>query len=277
VPSVIERGFIEVAGVKTYRLQAGRGEPVLLLHGLGASSYSWRSVIESLAESFSVTAVDFPGAGRSAQPRDFDYSLEGYSRWVLALQDALGIQAGNLIGNSMGGLVSLWTALKAPERVKTMALLGTPTYIDCKPRLLWPMRWPVIGRLYEWSIGPWAIPIIARSAFLDPSLITEELVAEYGLAIKTAQGRRAVAEFIRNAVPKDALEQLSRYGELRQPTLVVIGEQDTLVGWKNAERFSKEVPGARFHLLARCGHAPQEEVPGVVTGLLRDFLAPLSP
>jgi pimeloyl-ACP methyl ester carboxylesterase len=267
-----KRDYLTVDGIKLYRLSAGSGEPVFLLHGLGASSYSWRGVLPLLSRNYSLHAFDWPGFGRSDKPDDFDYSPAGLSRILLGTMDALGIKRARLVGNSMGGLVSLWTAMAEPERVEKLALLGTPFYPSDKPKLLWPMRWPVIGSLYEAMLGEWAVGFIAKGCFVDQSLITEELKQEYALALKEAGGRRAIAQFVRGAMPPDALERVKRYPSIKTPILVIHGEKDW-IDPASPKRFAAEVPAARLRMLAACGHAPQEEKPEAVSAELEGFLA----
>ncbi|MBI5210398.1 MAG: alpha/beta hydrolase [Elusimicrobia bacterium] len=264
--------FMEVAGVRTHVRSAGEGPPVILLHGLGASSYSWRYVLPALGERFKVFAPDWPGFGRSGQPWDFDYSVDGFVRWLLAFMDALGLGRAALVGNSMGGMLSLAAAMAHPGRVSGLALLGTPVYTRNKPHLLWPIRWPLIGGVYERCIGPWAVAFIGRTAFVDPSLITPELLEEYGMALRTAAGRRAIAQFLRNAIPPDAEDRIRRYPQVETPTLVIVGKHDPVVDVASAERFAKTLRNGRLLVLPDCAHAPQEEKPLEVNLALLGFL-----
>ena len=264
-----------VAGVRAHLLAAGTATdkaPVILIHGLGASSYSFRHLIPELARDRQVFAPDLPGFGRSDAPADFDYSFMGFARWLESLLLALGHERADFVGNSMGGVTSLRMAMELPARVRRLVLLGTPVYPNNRPMLLWPMRWPVIGALYERALGPWAVRFIARTAFHDPSFVTDELVAEYSLSIGTPGGRRAVAEFLRRAIPPDAEELIARYPAFEHETMIVRGDYDRVVDLLSAERFSRAIKRGRFVAIPSCGHAPQEESPAVISGLLRDFL-----
>src|SRR5581483_9634200 len=164
---------------------------------------------------------------------------------------------------SMGGLVSLWTAMHYPERVGRLALIGTPVYPEDKPPILWPMRWPVIGSIYERMIGPWAVEPIARTVFVDKSLVDAPMLEEYGRAFRTRGGARAIATFFRR-VPDDAERYTSRYRTLPHPTLVIRGAADGVVHQASCERFVSEHPRAKLVALENLGHAPHEERPGVV-------------
>jgi pimeloyl-ACP methyl ester carboxylesterase len=265
--------MIKIAGVQTHVRREGRGEPVILLHGLGASSYSWRYVLSELSRRFEVFAPDLPGFGRSEKPLDFDYSFGGMHRWLIAFMDQLGIARARFVGNSMGGVISLWTAIETPQRIERMALLGTPAYPRNRPRLLGPLSWPIIGRLYEDALGDWTLRWIARRTFVNPAVITPELLSEYGEPLRTPGGRRALAEVIRRSFSKELLPRIARYGEIRVPTLVLIGDSDSLIQRPDAERFAGEIRGARFQYLDNCGHAPQEDTPERVNPILLDFLA----
>lgn len=264
---------LEVAGVKTHLIRAGKGEPVILLHGLGASSYSWRFAVPELARRFEVFAPDLPGFGRADKPWDFDYSIAGQHDWVVALMDRLGLGRARFAGNSMGGVITLWLAMDSGSRVERMALLGTPAFPENRPRMLWPLGWPVVGRLYEWALGETALRYIAKTTFVDQSKITEELIAEYLAPLKTAAGRRAVAQFVRRAIPPDFRERIASYAGLEHPALVLVGDSDRMVDRAGGERLARALPRARFEYVPRCGHAPQEDAPERVIPMLRDFFA----
>jgi pimeloyl-ACP methyl ester carboxylesterase len=262
-----------VAGVDTHWLEAGAGPAVLLLHGLGASSYSFRHVFTPLARRFRVIAPDWPGFGRSEAPLSHDYSLLGQARWLTAFLDQSGVDKARLAGNSMGGVISLVAAMDFPERVDRVCLLGAPTYPGNRPKLIWPIGWPVVGRLYEALLGPTAVRLIGRTAFKDPAVLTEEAVAEYSISLSSAAGRRATAEFVRRAVPPDAAARVARYPTIRQPILFICGDSDGVVPLESARRFAREAPRVTLLELEACGHAAQEEKPEIVSRALEEFFA----
>ena len=261
----------DVAGVKTYIRRAGAGKPLLLLHGLGASSYTWRGAFAHL-EGYDVVAPDFPGHGRSQPLDDFDYSISGLSTWVTALLDDLGWASAPLVGNSLGGIVSLWTAMEHPGRVSRLGLVGVPAYPENRPIAVWPLGWPVFGRVYESLLGATLLRAVAKTVYVDSATVTDELVAEYSLALETAGGRRAVAEVVRRAIPPDWRARVARYGEVKQPALVLVGERDRMVGRSGGERLARDLGSARLDIVAGVGHAPHEDDPGLVMPRLRAFL-----
>lgn len=262
-----------VAGVDTHWLEAGEGPALLLLHGLGASSYSFRHVFAPLSRRFRVIALDWPGFGRSEAPRAHDYSLLGQARWLTAFLDHSGVDKARLAGNSMGGVISLVAAMDFPARVDRVCLLGAPTYPGDRPKLIWPIGWPVIGRLYQELLGPTAVRLIGRTAFKDPAAFTEEAVAEYSISLASAEGRRATAEFVRRAVPPDAAARVARYPTISQPILYIRGDSDGVVPLEAARRFAREAPRVKLLEIEACGHAAHEERPEIVGPALEEFFA----
>jgi pimeloyl-ACP methyl ester carboxylesterase len=192
---------------------------------------------------------------------------------VVAFMDKLGLKKAHFAGNSMGGVITLWIAMDSGHRIDRMALLGTPAYPQDRPRILWPLSWPVVGRFYEWLLGETSLRFIVKSIFVDKSKITEEMIAEYVEPLKTAAGRRAVAQFVRTAIPPDFNERIASYGTLQQPALVLVGDSDGTVDRAGGERLFRALPRARFEWVERCGHAPQEDAPERVFAIIRDFFA----
>src|SRR5438105_4997121 len=122
---MIEAKFVDVAGVRTRYLEAGSGEPLLLLHGGQAGGYTtaddWRPVIEPLARNFRVLSIDKAGCGFSDNPRsDDDYLLSGTVRHLHAFLQKLNLSAAHLVGHSRGGYAVTRLALENPEMVATL-------------------------------------------------------------------------------------------------------------------------------------------------------------
>ena len=173
----------------------------------------------------------------------------------------------------MGGDVSLFLALQAPELVSRLVLIGSPVYPNNIPRILWTLRRPILGRIFERLLGRWTIRLVAPTAFWDRSCITEEVLDEYSMALRTPEGRHAVAESIRRCLSPDVPGTIARYPELEPPVLFIRGEHDGVVDDASAEGFCRTVPHGKFLRLADCGHVPQEEKPKAVISAIAEFLA----
>jgi len=272
--------FVEVNGITVHYKIAGSGEPVfLLLHGFGASTFSWREVMGPLAEMGTVVAFDRPGFGLTQRPMPDEwegvnpYSPEAQANLTVGLMDALGIERAILVGNSAGGTVALQTALTYPERVAGLVLVDAAVYVGggtpgwLRPLLNTPqMRH--LGPLIARRIQDWGVDF-ARSAWHDPSRITPEVWEGYNRPLRAQNWDRALWEVTRASRPL-GLEK--RLGEVRVPVLVVTGDDDRIVPTEQSIRLAGEIAGAQLAVIPECGHVPQEECPGPFLEALEAFL-----
>ena len=106
-----------------YTKRGNQGPTVVCIHGAGGSHLHWGYQLRELATTAQIIAVDLPGHGRSDQPGRS--SIHDYSQAIIAFMDAIGCEQAILVGHSMGGAISMWTAFEAPERVSGLGLIGT--------------------------------------------------------------------------------------------------------------------------------------------------------
>ncbi|MBI2935631.1 MAG: alpha/beta fold hydrolase, partial [Chloroflexi bacterium] len=143
-----EPRFIDVDGIRVHCIVAGRGEPVVLLHGLGASHIAWRDNIGPLSRRYAVYALDLPGHGDSAKP-PLTYALPEGSSFLSSLLDTLRLDRAHLVGNSLGGMIALQFALDHPERV-TKLVLADPAGLGRRIVLFVRLSsLPLLGELLE--------------------------------------------------------------------------------------------------------------------------------
>src|SRR5215218_10231710 len=173
--TVPEDSFLKIGDQLVHIEQAGEGEPVILLHGFGASTYAWRNVMPALAAAFHVIAIDLNGFGYTQRPREFEsYTREGQTALVLRVMDALGLDSAHLMGHSYGGGLSLFIASRHPERVRSLVLVDSsaPTYANDRRSRAASVK-PLLG-LYLRSIvlRPNTVRRALLHSFYDDSLVT---------------------------------------------------------------------------------------------------------
>jgi pimeloyl-ACP methyl ester carboxylesterase len=251
------------------------GEPVVMLHGLGATKVSFLPSVAALAESHRTIAIDLPGFGDSAKPIGAPYDARFFARAVVALLDALEIGRAHLIGNSMGGRAALEVGLRAPDRVGRLALLT--------PALAWrrARTWATYLRLVRPELGL-IQPVSRRVAEsvvrrLIPGAETGWTAAgvdEFLRSYLTARGRAAFYAAARN-VYLDELDGARgfwpRLSGLEPDALFIWGRRDTLVPAAFARHVREALPRAR-HVVLDCGHVPQLEAPKATHAAIREFL-----
>ncbi|GAB4451449.1 MAG: alpha/beta hydrolase [Anaerolineales bacterium] len=273
--------FIEVNGINVHYKLYGQGEPTfILLHGFGASLFSWREVTAPLAELGTVIAYDRPAFGLTERPLTWKgenpYSQEAQVELVIGLMDALGVERAILVGNSAGGTIAMLTALKYPQRVQSLILAdpavyaggGAPAWI--RPLLRTPqMRHlgPLIARQIQ-ARGPELIEL----AWHDPSKITPEIMEGYQKPLRLANWDKALWELTLASRESGLAERL---GELTLPTLVITGDDDRIVPTEQSVRLAGELPDAQLVVIPQCGHLPHEERPAEFMQAVTDFLETL--
>jgi pimeloyl-ACP methyl ester carboxylesterase len=272
---------IEAAGVETFFLDAGPLEapPVVLFHGLGATSTSFLPLMWDLARDHRVYAVDLPGFGESGKPiRPLHAAY--FARWAVALFDALQVRRAHLVGNSMGGRVALEVALRSPGRVDRLALLA--------PSLAWRRFRVAAGlvRLLRPELAALPMPMLhdvvlrsIRTMFADPARVPaaamEAGADEFVRYFATRRGRIAFFSAAREIYLEDPFGRRgfwNRLSRLAVPALFVFGQKDRLVPHRFQRYVQRAVPHATCEVLPDCGHVPQFELPARTNELVRGFL-----
>ncbi len=265
-----ESRFIEVNGLTVHYKQTGQGEPVIiLLHGFGAYLFSWREVMQPLAEVGTVIAFDRPAFGLTERPLNGDwqgenpYSVAGQVDMLADLMDVINVEKAILIGNSAGGTIATAFALEYPERVIALVEVDAAIYSTdhTLPGWVRPFLYtPQAERIVPWmmrSIKTWGVDFL-KQAWHYPALITNEILEGYQLPLHTENWDKALFELIRAPVAKSLTPRLN---ELTMPVLVVTGDDDRIVPTEQSIQLANDIAGAQLAVLSDCGHTPQEECP----------------
>jgi pimeloyl-ACP methyl ester carboxylesterase len=264
--------FLRIGDQLVHVVTAGAGPPLVLVHGFGASTYSWRRVMPRLAESFRVIAVDLSGFGYTQRPRDrARYTREAQGELILAVMDALGIEKANLMGHSYGGGISLWIAWKHPERVRSLVLVDSsaPTYSYDRRSRTASFRPLTALYLRTWVLRPSSVRKALLHSFFDDSLVTPELVEAYWERVRiegVIDAYYGLTVPVRGPVDTVVLE------EIRVPTFIVWGAEDELISVESGRRAAARMPNAEFTVIERTGHVPMEERPEELLRLILPFL-----
>lgn len=275
--------FIQINGINVHYKQMGSGEPViLLLHGFGASVFSWREVMTPMANYATVIAFDRPAFGLTQRPMPGEwqgqnpYSPEAQVALVIGLMDALEIDRAILIGNSAGGSVALSTALAHPQRINGLVLVdaavysggGAPAWI--RPLLRLP-QYDRVGQLISRSLLQNGDRLI-ETAWHDPTRINPEVIEGYQKPLLANNWDRALWELTKASSESGLADRLA---ELKLPVLVVSGDDDRIVPTDQSVRLSEEIDGARLVVFTACGHVPQEECPDQFLQAVKPFVTSL--
>ena len=270
--------FIKVNGINVHYKTYGQGDPVfVLLHGFGASLFSWHEVIAPLAEMGTVIAYDRPAFGLTERPLEWDgenpYSQESQVELAIGLMDALGIEQAILVGNSAGGTISMLTTLKYPERVQSLILVDPAVYAGGGAPA-WSR--PLLGTPQMRHLGPLVArqiqtrgPELVELAWHDPAKITPEILEGYQKPLRVDNWDKALWELTISSRESGLAERLS---EFDLPVLVITGDDDRIVPTEQSLRLAEEIPNAQLAVIPQCGHVPHEECPDVFMQAVTNFL-----
>ena len=240
--------FIEINGLNVHVKNMGQGEPVfVLLHGFGASLYSWQAVMEPLSQPGTVIAFDRPAFGLTERPLSWEgqnpYSPETQVALVIELLDHFGVQQAILVGNSAGGTVAMQMTLAHPERVSALILVdpavynggGAPAWV--RPLLATPqMRrlGPLVARQIQ-ACGPELINL----AWHDPSLLRPETIELYKKPLQVENWDKALWEL---TLASRASGLAARLDAFTLPVLVITGDDDRIVPTADSIRLATSCP-----------------------------------
>jgi pimeloyl-ACP methyl ester carboxylesterase len=252
---------------------AGQGPDLVLLHGLGASSFSWRHNRTALSRHFRVITPDLPGHGKSPALPHADYRVEALLQGILDFLDWHRLKTVILGGNSLGGGLSLLVARECPERVRALVLLAPAAATTRIPYAFYPLRLPVLGYAISVLLGPWFLPWFMRLVYCHPERMIPEAVAGYAPPYRDLSHRLALRQVCRQLEVPPLEEIAALLRRLTQPTSLIWGAHDLILPPAQGHWIKRHLPQAEFHLLPEVGHAPQEEAPARVNKIIIDFLS----
>jgi len=265
------------APVKLFYQEEGKGPPLLLIHGFGASTYTWRYVAPELAQTHRVIAVDLKGFGQSDKPFDERYSVFDQAELLAQLIVDKDLRDLTLVGHSFGGGIALLLALEANQRLE-----GRITRLVLLDSIAYPQNIPVFFRLLDMplvsQLGVRMVPpsvqtrVALRIAYLDDSKIDPDEVEIYAAPLKTAAGKHAIIHSARQIMPKDLAEIAQRYSTIELPTLILWCDHDRIVPLEVGLKLRRTLPNSTLRLIEGCGHMPQEEQPASTLQLLKGFI-----
>jgi len=257
----------------------GQGDPVILIHGFGANSYTWRHLEPALVKTNRVISLDLKGFGQSDKPLDKRYSVIDQAQLVSQFIDQKRLKKVTLVGHSLGGGVALAIALEdagkktSARRIDRLVLIDSVAYAQKIPIAFNVLRAPLIGRLSNFLV-PKELQARAalRIAYYDNSKFNRLDVANYAEPLHDPGSQHALIQSARQIIPENIDDLAARYATIKVPALVLWCNRDKVIkphiGW----RLHRNLANSTFRLLKDCGHIPQEERPQETARIISDFL-----
>lgn len=249
----------------------------VMIHGFGASSFSWRTWMPALTRRGHVVLIDMKGFGAAPKPDDDRYGPMDQAELIHRLILQRDLRNITLVGHSLGGGVAVLCALRLLDegsgRLKRLVVVAGSVYAQRLPLFV------ALARRRRLSTGVMrllgarlVVRHMLRTMVHDKSAITEGQIEGYAEPLHTPEARRALVQAALQILPPDLPAIATRYPEINVPALLLWGSSDHVVPVRVGRRLAEALPDARLVVLDACGHLPAEELPTESLAALEDFL-----
>lgn len=251
--------------------RTGKGEPVLLVHGITTYSFIWRKIVPQLASNYDVITVDLLGCGESDMPLNVSYSIKDHAERLKEFVSALGIEKFHFVGHDLGGGMGQIFAVRYPQMLIDLALINTVAYDYWPVQPIIAMRTPILRQFMIAAVDLGAFLLIVKRGIYHKELVTDELMDLFMKPLKKSGGRKAFLHFARCLNNADLMEIAEDLKKIDLPVLIIRGDADPYLGASIAERLHEEIPGSRLIRIATGGHWIQEDEPVQIAQSLLTF------
>ena len=253
-----------------------KNKHVLFIHGLGSSSIVWRDIPQALSEHFHTIAVDLIGFGGSDKPNTADYTIKGFSKFIVDfLRERIGIMDKehkkiSIVGHSLGGYIAAQVAIENKEMIEKLVLIDSSGLLEAPTQLLKDYR------VAATDINPLTrherVKRVLEDLYASPSRLLPVLVDLFGYTIEKPGAKHAFEVAFDNStttqIDPNGFKQIEDI-----PCLVIWGEKDNLIPIEYYYKFKQQLPKANSAIIADAGHAPFVEKTALVYEKLRTFLS----
>ncbi|WP_458414812.1 alpha/beta fold hydrolase [Schinkia sp. CFF1] len=267
----LKQKYIELNNVKVYcEYSLNNKPPLLLIHGVAATIYTFNELIPLLEEHFSIVAIDLPGFGMSEKSRSFVYSFKNYAEIVAGCIEHFKLKNVNIVGHSMGGQIALFTAKLFPEKVNKLVLLASSGYLKrANKAVIYCTYLPFFKYFIKREVNKKEVKEVLKNVFYDHSLITKGHVDEFGKPLKEEGFYISLLRLLRHREGDLSSEELKT---ILAPILLLWGEDDKVVSVQVGHRLVKDLPNAKLITYEKTGHLISEERPNEVFQQILSFV-----
>lgn len=256
----------------------GSGDiPVVLLHGFGASMNTWEEIFDKFStEKFTLYFIDLKGFGLSSKEPEGDYSFKAQSDIVLAFLNEKNLKNVILIGHSYGGGVALLTTINSGKyfhQISKLVLIDTASYKDDLPLFVKYLTTPCLNSLIlSFSSYTFSARIALSRLFYDKKKVNKAAIDRYAFSMSQKGTRHSFIQAAKQIIPENYDELIGLFSDIRIPTLIIWGRQDTVIPLRNGIRLNNDIKTSKLCIVENCGHIPQEERPEETYACINEFI-----
>ena len=263
--------FIAIDGMEVHYRDEGYGQPIILIHGTGASLHTWDNWTEELKKTFRVIRLDLPAYGLTGPHPENKYTIPYYSDFLNKFVDSLKVNNFILAGNSLGGSIAWYYVTENEEKVVLLSLLNSGGFFSQdkgSPLVFKLARAPIIKDILRYVTPRFFIKNTLKEVYHDESKLTDKKIDTYRDLILREDNREA---FIYRSKNK-SVDYTDRLTEIKIPTQILWGDNDAWIPVENAKLFAEKISNVKVDIMKDTGHIPMEERPEESLKLFVDFI-----
>ena len=265
---------VKYEATRIHYTEDGEGEPLILVHSVGQSAYTWRKVFFQLREHYRVIAVDMPGHGYSDRPVHFDYTVDAHAMALRLFMDAMRIESAHIAGFSLGAVYALQFALQNPMRVGKLIALTPGGVTEQMPLPVKLIDSSFFGGIASRLYGVGTVRKLLEDCVFDLTNIDDEVVQQYYIPASDPEGRRCIRESLHCF---DEQPTLAHLRELQCPVLILQGSEDKWHKSEDVDLFHAVIQSAGFAVIRNVGHLIHEEKPERFVAAVLEFIPVMMP
>lgn len=253
---------------RVHYLEMGEGEPLLLVHSIGQSIYTWRALMPIMARYYRVIAVDLPGFGHSDRPYSLSYSMDEMADILLLIMDALHLPRTHILGCTMGGMYAMYAMTKMPIRFDKVVALTPGGLSKNFPLRIRGLEGP-LGFFFRESYGKKHFKKYLPLFYYDGTTCTDTIVEQYYATCDDFASRQAIMYAIRNFDEEPVLKEMKA---CPHEVLILWGEEDKLVPMDKLFELREKIPNGVYYSLRNVGHWMHEEKAEMLAEIIDRYL-----
>ncbi len=273
--SVVQSGYkntLKISGHAMAYLRVGRGEPVLLVHGITTYSFIWRKIIPILSKEYDVIAIDLLGCGDSDKPLDVSYAIKDHAERLYEFISKLELGKCHFVGHDLGGGMGQIFAVRHPEMIYDLTLINTVAYDFWPVQPIVALRTPIVRQFLMASLDLGTFKLIVKRGIYHKDRVTNELMGLFIKPMQTTEGRKAFMHFAKCLDNHNLMEIEEDLRRLKIPVLIIRGDADPYLSATISEKLHSEILGSRLVRISTGGHFIQEDEPERIAQEIIDFI-----
>ncbi len=261
--------------IRIHYVEEGNGEPLILIHSVGQSVYTWRNMFSRLSLNYRVIALDLPGHGYSSRPENFSYTIEEQAKVLELFMDAINIESAHIMAFSMGSAYALELAMEHPERIGKVVLIAPGGMSTEMPMPIRMLDSTLFGAVASMLYGVRTVEKVLSECFFDLTrTMSPEVVNEYYKTVADRDSRRALRESFHNFEDEPVI---SRLRSLDAPVLMLQGSEDKWRSTEQTDIYHTAMPFAGFATIRNAGHLLHEEKAERVIAAVLEYIPAIQP